>query len=153
MFLSHRGFSQWEIVIHSEPTYWMKGPWSFHPVGVFFIYFSNQRSPTKQTKEGTTGCLPKGKGAGGREGRWEWASVWWRQKGKGWRREADKERRTNERGRKDKRREAAYSVLLCWEHSRTQREAGSLCQKIIAFRHRLWKLWAMQNSRLGFFII
>ncbi len=78
MFLSPSGFSQWEFVIHSEPR-----PRSFHPIGVFFIYFSNQRSLTKQTKEGTTGGLPKGKGAGGREGRWERASVWWRQKGKG----------------------------------------------------------------------
>lgn len=35
----------------------------------FLIYFCNRPSPTKQTKEGTTGCLPKGKGAGGkREG-------------------------------------------------------------------------------------
>lgn len=33
--------------------------------------------------------------------------------GEGWRRGADKERRTNERGRKDKRGEAVYSVLFC----------------------------------------
>lgn len=33
--------------------------------------------------------------------------------GKEWRRGADKERRTNERGRKDKRGEAVYSVLFC----------------------------------------
>lgn len=33
--------------------------------------------------------------------------------GEGWRRRADKERRTNECGRKDKRGVAGYSVLFC----------------------------------------
>lgn len=47
---------------------------SFHPgpsTRCFCIYFSNQWSQTKQTKEGTTGCLPKGEGGerkGGRGG-------------------------------------------------------------------------------------
>lgn len=143
MFLSPSGFSQWEFVIHSELR-----PRSFHPKGVFFIYFSNQQSPTKQTKEGTTGCLPKGKGAGGREGRWERASVWWRQKGKSG--EEERIRNVERMSVAGKTKEGRLCTVFCFAESAA--EHGERRGQCVTRNNRVPpSLWAMQSSRLWFF--
>lgn len=67
--------------------------------------------------------------------------------GEGWRRGADKKRRTNDRGWKDKRGEAVYNVLLRAQQN-TERGGVSVSQKIIAFYCR-----SKQSSRLGFFFL
>lgn len=78
----------------------------------------------------TTGFLPKGnrEEAGAKKGGTR-KCLCVRGRKEGWGRGANNEGWTNERGRKDKRQKTVYSVMLCWERSTTQWEAGSECHK------------------------
>lgn len=129
-------FSQREYVIHSELR-----PQFFHPIGVFLFILLISNHQQRRQRKGLAVCQrekEQEEGEGGRERASERAME---AEGEGWRRGADKERRTNERGRKDKREQAVYRVLfLLRAQQNTERGGVTVSQKIITRRHRRWKL-------------